>query len=497
MDFMLNLQSPTAFLNAAAGAATGGAAGAAGLDRPDNDTSFSEVLAKAGGADQTAGAVDDTVQAENAADAAAAAEDAAGTAEAEDTADDGMVQVPKSTLEQISELIGNADDGVQKGLKLLFMTMMKALMGDSTKDKKTDLFGVLSGGNGLFDDDDLLLGAELMDQIGLAMELVSADEDDLTGALDRLLNSLLDEDETDENTAADILAAMLSPEIQDEIVMMAESENEELSSAKITAELFKLPKQIVLKEKPEAAPEMEKLFRDFQIEVVSKSEGKEDDIDIRGLMGQGRSAAKVNDAADQIRTIGKDEEVLPELAEVQNNWAADSTRETAPTEAEQFIARSVENQITERITEKLFDMKGDNDTGEMILILKPENLGQVAVKLIKENGALTVMLSAQYAETGRLMADRAAALSDSLTNRNVDVKDVRVVEPGSAAEQMGLDFTNQGFSFGRGQEYSSDGEKNSYTGIDGAYDMEETDVTDEAGHEINIIREAGTWQTTA
>ena len=490
MDFTLNLQSAAgvaAFLNAAAGAAgaangAAGAAAAAGLDRPD-DASFSDVLAKASG---------DTGAAEDAAQTGDVQTDAAAETVTED--ERGMIYVPKSALEQISELIGNADNGIRKGLKLLFTTMMKALMGDSSKDKKTDLFSMFGNGDGLFDDD-FLLGAEIMDQIGLAMDLeLAADEDDILSGLDRLLNSLFDDDDTDENTAADILAAMLSPEVQDEIIMMVESENEELSSTAITAEIFRLPKQIVLREKPEDASKMEELYREFSMEIVSKTESKEDDIDIRGLMGADRSAVKVNDAADQIRTIGKDEEVLPELAEVRNNAAAD-TAEVTHSESEEFIARSVENQITERITEKLFGMKGDNDTEEMIMILRPENLGQVAVKLVKENGALTVMLSAQYAETGRLMADRAAALSDSLSNRNVDVKDVKVVDPGSAAEQMGLNLTNQGFSFGRGQEYSSDDEKNSYTGIDGVGETDGTDGTDVA--EINIIREAGTWQTTA
>ena len=496
MDFTLNLQTAAgvaAFLNAAAGAAGTASAGAVSGSAVEDGVSFSEVLSQTTGTVQA----DDAAQTEN-----VQAEDTADeTVEAADSIEDerGMIYAPKSALEQITELIGNADDGIQKGLKLLFRTMINAIMGDSTKDKKTDLFSVLTGGSGLFDDDDdFLLGAEIMNQIGIAMDLeLAADEDDITDALDQLLESLFgsDEDDTDENTAADILAAMLSPEVQDEIITMVESEHDELSPIGLTAELFRLPKQIVLKEKPEDVPKMEELFGEFKAEIVSKTgEDQDSALDIRSLIGADRSALKVNDAADQIRTIGNDEEVLPEVAAaaVRNDTAADRAAEVTSTEADEFIARSVENQITERITEKLFDMKGDNDTGEMVLILKPENLGQVAVKLVKENGALTVLLSAQYDEVGRLMADRAAALSDSLTNRNVEVKDVRVVDPGSAAEQMGLNLTNQGFSFGRGQEYSSDNsERNSYMGID------EIDEIGETEPEINIIREAGIWQTTA
>ncbi|MDE7288117.1 MAG: flagellar hook-length control protein FliK, partial [Oscillospiraceae bacterium] len=154
----------------------------------------------------------------------------------------------------------------------------------------------------------------------------------------------------------------------------------------------------------------------------------------------------------------------------------------------------VERQVTEKISEKLFDMKEDNGTEELIMVLKPENLGQVAVKLVKENGAISVLLSAQYDEVGKLMAERAAHLGSSLQSRDVQVKDINIVDPSNAAEQMGLDFTNQGFSFMRnfGGSFSDSDGRGSYRAdsIDGVDEIDGADMTEN----IEIIKEAGLWQ---
>ncbi|MDE5860539.1 MAG: flagellar hook-length control protein FliK, partial [Oscillospiraceae bacterium] len=140
------------------------------------------------------------------------------------------------------------------------------------------------------------------------------------------------------------------------------------------------------------------------------------------------------------------------------------------------------------------EIKDDNGTEELIMVLKPENLGQVAVKLVKENGAISVMLSAQYDEVGKMMTERAASLGSSLSNNNVEVKSVEVVNPSNAAEQMGLAFTNQGFSFAqnfnRGQEYSPE-RRGGYDDLD---EIEGVDVID-ATDNIELIREARLWTT--
>ena len=93
------------------------------------------------------------------------------------------------------------------------------------------------------------------------------------------------------------------------------------------------------------------------------------------------------------------------------------------------------------------------------------------------------------------MAERAANLGSSLQSKDVQVKDINVVDPSNAAEHMGLNFTNQGFSFARnfGGGFSDSDGSGSYRtdGIDG---IEETDVVDMTEN-IEIIREARLWTT--
>ena len=109
---------------------------------------------------------------------------------------------------------------------------------------------------------------------------------------------------------------------------------------------------------------------------------------------------------------------------------------------------------------------------------------------------MSVIMSAQYGEVGKLMSQRAAYLSESLSDRNYEVKDVQIVEPGNAAEQMGLNFTDHGFSFARNSA-NSDGSENG-RGRRGENDgYGEIDGIDEiaADHGEIRLREAKLWTT--
>ena len=155
---------------------------------------------------------------------------------------------------------------------------------------------------------------------------------------------------------------------------------------------------------------------------------------------------------------------------------------------------SVEEQVRDVVTDEISEFGDKDGTKELVLILRPRELGQIAVKLVKEANTVSVIMSAQYEEVGKLMTQRAAYLSESLSDKNYDVKDVQIVEPGNAAEQMGLNFTDHGFSFARnsGNPNSSD---NGYRGESDSYG--EIDGIDEIGADQGEIRfrEAKLWTT--
>ena len=392
-------------------------------------------------------------------------------------ADNGEVDaaMPEDEAEQdysaVLEAIENADENMKKAMLKLLQTVLKAFRGaDDDKERATDLFALFSdGGSG--NEEDMLLGCELFNQTGMMIEAELTDGksvDEIIAELEDSIVKILGED-ADETTAAELMASLLG-------APAGIADGNDLMSA---ADILKSAKQASCEINPEDAEKMEQLFADIKGISYSKTE------DVPEIFRLNFTSVKINNASEQVASIGNEDEINPELmTDVKPEIIADKPVITEKT------AESVQIQVTEVITEKLLGMKSDNGVEELTMILKPENLGEVAVKLIKENGAVTVLLTAQYDEVGKAMADRAAALTTSLQNQNYNVKEVLVVAAGNAAEQMGLDFTNQGFGFM--QNRSNNQESNSrYNGIEAVDGIEETEAV--AG--TSKLKEAKLWTT--
>ncbi len=390
---------------------------------------------------------------------------------------DGEVDTDMPDNEQNQEFsevlnaIENADESVKEALVKLLNTVLKAFRGaDDDKERATDLFALFSDGSAGMaeDEEDMLLGCELLNQTGLMIEAeisegTSADE--IIAELEDTIVKILGDDD-DETTAAELMAALLGN--------AGQADNDSLMN---TAELLKASKQAVCEINPENAEKMEQLFADIKGISYSKTEAVPD------IFRVNFTSVKINNASEQIAEIGNDE-VNPELmTDVKPEIIPDKPVITETT------AESIQIQVTEVVTDKLMSMKSDG-TEELTMILKPENLGEVAVKLIRENGAVTVLISAQYDEVGKAMADRAAALTSSLQNQNYNVKDVLVVAAGNAAEQMGLDFTNQGFNFAQNRN-NNQNENRNYREIGAVDGVEETEAVTGAAK----LKEAKLWTT--
>lgn len=438
---------------------------------------------------------------------------------------------PKSALDVIFEqLEATEDDGTLKGMKILAKAVLNAVMGEGgSRKKKTDMFAFMGEGYKLYTEDyDLFLtGTEMLSQIGIALrqDLAAAEEkeseadltavigadaaeevmspiDEIIAKLDKIVKKLYSaDDEADENTAAEVLAAMLDIPVGTDLDYVFTPVKEQ--AVESAAEVLMSAKETVAEARPEDVPKMEQLYSELTASVKSD---KPEAVQARQSYGVHEAfkvsfaAVKINNAADQLRSINGEPANGMEAAAVMLNpttvQIGGSVSETTETSAEiPTDPVEIESQITEKISERLFEMKEDNGTEELIMVLKPENLGQVAVKLIKENGAVSVLLSAQYDEVGKLMAERAANLGGSLQSRDVNVKDVNVVDPSNAAEQMGLNFTSQGFSFARnfGGGFSEQDGSGSYR-ADGADGIESID-SGETTENIEIIREARLWTT--
>lgn len=193
------------------------------------------------------------------------------------------------------------------------------------------------------------------------------------------------------------------------------------------------------------------------------------------------SSLKINDAVSQLE--GMRPELFADTAPVDEN-AEDVFGE---------LWRYASNQLMPKINEALSEDNGmaADSVKELTVVLKPESLGEIAVKLATDaNGNVTVTLAASNSEIGKAISDNAAALGESLAKQNVKVNDVNVIEPSEAASYMGLDFTNQGFNRREdgGAESGSGNGRQRMTGISAA----------EAPDEIkarNLLKEAKLWAT--
>lgn len=112
---------------------------------------------------------------------------------AENAETDGAEETDKGIFSDALKLIENADDGVKKSLELLLKTVLNALRGPSGgEERKTDMFMILTdGSSGFSDEDDMLLGAEIMNRLGLMLDAEiekETDPDLLLGELERSLS---------------------------------------------------------------------------------------------------------------------------------------------------------------------------------------------------------------------------------------------------------------------------------------------------------------------
>ncbi len=209
--------------------------------------------------------------------------------------------------------------------------------------------------------------------------------------------------------------------------------------------------------------------------------------------------ARINDVSAQIRVItGSDENsaeqtaanvVLTAQNPVQTNILADIEIPTDTVEVYKQLADFAVQQITQSVSETT----QNGAVRELVVVLKPENLGEVAVKVTSDtSGAVSVVLAASNEEVGKALAANSAALTESFAKQNVDVRNVNVVAPSEAASYMGLDFSNQSFNRQNGGASQSESTStNRISGIAKADDEAESGVTAAR----KLLKEAKLWLT--
>lgn len=207
--------------------------------------------------------------------------------------------------------------------------------------------------------------------------------------------------------------------------------------------------------------------------------------------------ARINDVSAQIRVIAGSDENTEQAAgalsamqtPVPTNIFADAEIPADPVEVYKELADFAVQQITQSISENT----QNGAVQELVVVLKPENLGEVAVKVTSDtSGAVSVVLAASNEEVGRALAANSSALTESFAKQNISIENVNVVAPSEAAPYMGLDFSNQSFNRRNGDASQSETSGNSrISGIAKADDEAESGVTAAR----KLLKEAKLWLT--
>ncbi len=358
--------------------------------------------------------------------------------------------------------VGNAAE------KFMYGTSDSSSQGD---DENTDIINILSNmikfvtsqdGEDFVSDEETGLALTLGDisavlETGLS-EGKSADE------IADEMKKLAESDDTDLSAIANAVVSMMdmmpvstNEEILDEIpfeaAAKAASVTEVLSSD--TTPVQKAETIVSILENKTGfndLPSFESFQSELKLALYSDNSANTADTSFAALH-KTATFARINDVSAQIRVIsGSDENGAEQAAENVVLNAQDSVQTNIfddieiPTDTAE-VYRQLADFAVQQITQSVSETTQNGAVRELVVVLKPENLGEVAVKITSDtSGAVSVVLAASNEEVGRALAANSAALTESFAKQNVDVQNVNVVAPSEAASYMGLDFSNQGFN---------------------------------------------------
>ncbi len=396
--------------------------------------------------------------------------------------------------ESFSEMIEETDgDVINAAVKLIQAVgkAVEALMGKSgVADDENDAMSVFELFGGSDDENKLDDVIGIFDSISELLKTGSEDADMSTDdVVSELMDILKSDDDDDENTLADAVMSVLCTISGTEFSVDGDLTVADNAAEKLSGIIDTLSADVPA---------------DLKIRLVSDVlSGKSDDIQVKfaefitkqdqfANSMQQTTAIRINNVSEQIKGIRPSENNdLPEENVLLDR--ADVQADIQPTQVYKELSEIVSRQVSQQIIEKLSDNSISDAVKELTVVLKPEGLGEVAVKLVTDGNTVSVVLSASNAEIGRAMSENASALTASLAKQNVEISSVNVVNPSEASSYMGLDFTNQGFNR-KGDESdrgSENGGRNSSGGIDKVGDISSADDV----RALKLLKEAKLWLT--
>ncbi len=189
---------------------------------------------------------------------------------------------------------------------------------------------------------------------------------------------------------------------------------------------------------------------------------------------------------NEVKSVKESSEFDDLLAYVQQSKSSQQVTTSQEVAKATNVEIPVQKQITDGIINQL-NTGITSDTKELTLMLKPQELGEVAIKLVKSGGEITVSIMAQNPATEKLLSERLPTLVSNLQEINGQVKDVMIVNPNentsSFLGQFNLSHSDSG------AQYQQKQTSNAYSGTSQSIAEEKTQQTKE------FVREGQLWQT--
>ncbi len=451
----------TSMLNAMIGTSTDFTANMMSVSGDDFTTSFNDVLGMtaASYADSSEGVVDETgglnlIEEDKASFSELTTELAEEIADADDSVIAAAVKLLQSVGKAVEKLYGTGSESLYDddsdetdSVVKVFTVMIKMITVDSDEENSDEETVSL---------DSVLAG--LSDAIKAGLD----EEKDTSEILEELEKALGSDDSALADAVMTVLCAMSGIDTSAEDFDLSSAEITDDALAKLGTASDILSKEISPYEKAELVVGIIKNESDSVVKFADyisnsrKSEFPEIEKDMGIMSSRSLSGnSRVNDASSQFEEIKPVKQDDSSEDNGLNNLFANDFRfrqlqgsdETAFTEETQTVYKELGEFVEIQVTEKISEAVSEGGVQELTVVLKPESLGEIAVKLVSdESGAVSVVLAASNPEVGKALSINASALAEELSKQNVEVSDVNVVNPSEASSYMGLDFTNQGFN---------------------------------------------------
>lgn len=228
----------------------------------------------------------------------------------------------------------------------------------------------------------------------------------------------------------------------------------------------------------DAANQNENLLQDVTVISNTIAEGKSELQDTEALQ---QSISKV---LNEVKTVKGNSEFEDLLAYAQQSKTAQQIN--SQNVVEQKTEIPVQRQITQEVINQI-ESGITGETKEITLMLKPKELGEISIKLVKVGEEITVSIMAQNSTTQKLISERLPTLVSSLQEINSQVKDVMIVNPNentnSFLGQFNLSQSDSREQYQQRQNFSTSN-----------YDSKQV-VEEPAQTSKVLIREGQLWQT--